>query len=258
MLFSNERKENMIPKYYHSKRQLRIINVKGKRLKWEQRVVYSYLIFRYPYHCSLKRIATETQLDRTKGVRQAIDKLEKSKLVGKIVEGKNPRYRACEAPADLVSYKDSAEPWNKRIMSFEILFPRRGVCPLTKLECAIYWFLHSSNLRNPSIELISNFLNISPKTVKRALVKLRKEKLFEDGSLKPRAPTPEQLSWWEDKPEKVIYEEPEKEETKQADVKEQDTKEENTMKEPKMALWEIRFCNNVVKSLCPTFSSVFK
>jgi predicted transcriptional regulator len=178
---------------------LKVVTLRNKfALSLEDRLTYSWLVYRLRFGkgCNKLQLARSLNLDRTKTVPACLQRLTDLGLV----ELREGRFFAKEAPAEQFSYRTGKEPWYERLNYWYYPLPTRA-CPLTTRQIAVWSQLQCPNC-HPCIAAIASRLCIDRKTVRAALTKLSDFGLVTDKYI-ATPPSQEQMAWFRDKPVKV-------------------------------------------------------
>jgi predicted transcriptional regulator len=175
---------------------LKVASLRNKfRMSLEGRLIYSWLVYRLRFGKGSNKLqlARCLNLDRTKTVPAGLKRLVD---LG-IVECREGRYFAREAPAEHFSYRAGDGPWYERLNYWYFPLPTRA-CPLTTRQIAVWSQLQCPNFQ-PTVAAVASRLCIDRKTVRTALAKLSGF-----GLVTPKfgfqSPSAGQLAWFRDKP----------------------------------------------------------
>jgi hypothetical protein len=197
-----------LEKAFPEKRLTKIINcTKDNPMAFTEIVVYSCLIQRATHGkgATQKQISKATRLNASTSVPCALARLEMKKLA----EKRGKRWIAIEPAAEKAKwFRDCRgsgdQAWYRRLSYWWMGLPvNTKKPPFTIKQVAVYFKLLNlqDSGRWQNQQGLTRLLRIDRKTVRTALTKLKQSGLVDD-DLSPNMPTPNQLRWFRNRPEK--------------------------------------------------------
>jgi hypothetical protein len=219
---NNEKKtsglEPLPDRWFYNKRYVPLIATrKACKINFQQRYIYSYLVFRLSKEqgATKRRIASVLGIDRGEAVPNALNALQKeAEGRCKLVEEGEGEFWALEPTGDAGEWfaknRRTDESWHRQFSTYKVFMPTKESKLTTKTN-GLLWLLYSLAPRwkrpvvtNQTKKGLAVLLGVSQKCVDSALDTLGKHELVRiDGNDYELLPPKEEcLTWWKDRPKK--------------------------------------------------------